>query len=440
MNTNSGERVSMNHWTQVTGFFGGSGQSIVVVADRSTKVESGVSFRDTPLCARYCWRRQPLLNRLVRLVSRLLLLAGVSFLLVSPIAAANLALSITTLTTENLPDLDAEITVRDEGDRPFSGLSSEEVKVFIDGQRVENYSVTPIRRNQDSRRIIFLLEKSARMKGDSFFRARSVIRLIVQRLAPTDMYALLTFSDRVEIVQDLTEEKFRANRQLSQLSLEPGSMTDAQAVKHLFMYLPKAGLNHACLVIVTSGDAEQGHEDVSTVSPRIAESNIEIVGISVNESPDGLDTLGELVGLLGGKAFYFQKPSDVWTIFRHIDRNADGLYRIHVEQAHPKDFAIHSLKVVLEVYGITASDDAGYIGAPGEGINPKDMQQRYFLRTSWTAFFFIALGAFLATVVLLSVEKYIPIKLFGWKTYPLVAAVGGLCGFLFSRLLFLIPG
>jgi len=352
--------------------------------------------------------------------------------------AEELGINFRVLDTSNLPNLSAELEVIDEGGRPIEGLSSQDIQIFIDGVQSWKYSFFPLRQSGQGIDIIILVQCTADMKGDIFFRVKKSVKQIVERLAPNDRVSLITYNNTIDIVQDLTEDKLKINRLLHRTPLLEGSVSLLQVLNHALSFWNSETLTGAKIIAVVPDIQLDSYNLLNSLKKKILDLHIVLLALEVGESSPSR-YIREFFRGLGGNHFNYRDENDIWALFKAMNATASGQYLLSIPQAHSLDFRTHVMKIRIEIRGISAEREVSYIGASGEGINPKYSNRRQLFTGFWLFFFCISFGAFCAVSILFLLEKLGTIEQARNTVFLKVAFIGATLGFIIALLLSVMP-
>src|SRR5688572_25013013 len=129
-----------------------------------------------------------------------LLHLGASLALAAP------SLELETVDVTRLPELSLGFAAHDSAGEPLGGLRSAALRLFLDGQPLDGFTVGSAAQRQKCA-VLFVVENSAHVRGRDFFELRSMVNEIAERLGPSDRVGLLSVSDQVTPQSQLTQDK-----------------------------------------------------------------------------------------------------------------------------------------------------------------------------------------------------------------------------------------
>lgn len=336
------------------------------------------------------------------------------------------------------PFLSVDFYALEDNERPLSGLSRNEVKLFLDGKKIRNFTILPLKTQDESNDIVFVLQNTLSMKGDNYYWSKFVVKSIVERLATEDRIALISFSDKTQILLDLSNEKFRLNRMLQKTSLRKGSLSIYEAILFAALSWENQIKKDLTLIVLFNQPLFADTQQKQNLKEILSSRKIKLIAVNFNNSKN-YSGLQSFIDSCEGSYKVFRKKSDIWSLFKLIDSKSNGLYRLLIPKVISNDFASHSLKLVIEMFGLNASVACHFIGAPDEGVNPHTYSTYQLFSENWSSFFFASAGAFSLVLLLFISEKLFHFFHFHRLAYLLALIIGAIAGLLLIELITSLP-
>jgi tight adherence protein B len=130
------------------------------------------------------------------------LLAVVLLLATAPPAAAQEGLSIREVDTSASPEVRVVVSLAEP-----RALTPDDLILFEDGARVPSLTVTPLDTSGRPVDVVLTLDTSGSMQGEPIASAVNAARRFVRSVPPEVRLGLVTFADRANVVQPLTEDR-----------------------------------------------------------------------------------------------------------------------------------------------------------------------------------------------------------------------------------------
>lgn len=352
--------------------------------------------------------------------------------------AEKFTIAVNSLSTEDLPQLEATFTVIDASGKPIFGLSHGEVKVLVDGRRQYNYTVTPIRPEGEGISLIILMQTISTMRGEIFYHSKRIVTNLLNRLAPEDTVALVTYDDKITVLNQLTDEKFRLHRELQKIQLYDGLLSLDMALSKLAETFTESALTDSIILLLYHQTTSIDSGTIETMKDLISDKNIKLLVVPV-KSPQQPAYINHFVSKIGGTLITYEDKNDLWSLSKFLNPDSSGLYKLTLQSGHTVDYEPHTMTIAVEFFGFSASREVSYIGSSGFGINPQYRWDTYLSSSPWFVFFFVMVGCFCGVLCLAIGEKFNRGRRFHWFAYVIVSLAGGLIGFILSRLTQHIP-
>ena len=258
------------------------------------------------------------------------------------------------------------VRVVDRNNRPISNLQKSDFKVFEDGieQKIEFFS-----KGEVPTKYTLLVDNSGSLRQliDQVIEAS---KIMVASNRPGDETSIIRFisSDKIEILEDFTQNKTDLNEALDNMYIEGGqtAIIDAVylAVERLNQAQPKgkdADRTRQAIVLITDGEDRASYYKESQLLELLKESDVQIYVIGfvnllsaekgfISKSPQGKAKafLERLATQTGGKAYFPAGGGDLNNIARDISGELRTQYSIgYIPTNDRQDGTFRNIKVVV---------------------------------------------------------------------------------------------
>lgn len=258
------------------------------------------------------------------------------------------------------------VRVVDRNNRPVSNLQKSDFKVFEDGveQQIEFFS-----KGEVPTKYTLLVDNSGSLRQliDQVIEAS---KIMVAANRPGDETSVIRFisSDKIEILEDFTQNKNDLNEALDNMYIEGGqtAIIDAVylAVERLNQAQPKgkdADRTRQAIVLITDGEDRASYYTETQLLELLKESDVQIYVIGfvnllsaekgfISKSPQGKAKafLERLAGQTGGKAYFPAGGGELNSIARDISSELRTQYSIgYIPTNDRQDGTFRNIKVVV---------------------------------------------------------------------------------------------
>lgn len=258
------------------------------------------------------------------------------------------------------------VRVVDRNNRPVSNLQKSDFKVFEDGvpQQIEFFS-----KGEVPTRYTLLVDNSGSL-GQLIDQVIEASKIMVAANRPGDETSVIRFisSDKIEILEDFTQNKNDLNDALDNMYKEGGqtAIIDAVylAVERLNQAQPKgkdADRTRQAIVLITDGEDRASFYTENQLAELLKESDVQIYVVGfvnllsaekgfISKSPQGKAKafLERLANETGGKVYYPGGGGDLASIARDISSELRAQYSIgYIPTNDRRDGTFRNIRVVV---------------------------------------------------------------------------------------------
>lgn len=161
--------------------------------------------------------------------------------------------------------------------------------------------------------ICLALDCSTSMKGEKLDIAKATAIQLINRLKPQDIFSMVSFSDRAEVIIPATRQsnlqRFESRLQMLQTSggteIFQGLQTAYDEVRR---YASPRNINH--IILITDGRTYGDEQDCYNLAKQAADGGIGISGFGIGSSWNDI-FLDHLANITGGTSMYVSQPKDI---------------------------------------------------------------------------------------------------------------------------------
>jgi Ca-activated chloride channel homolog len=176
-----------------------------------------------------------------------------------------------------------------------------------------------------------VLDVSTSMKGEKLDVAKATAIQLMHRLRPQDIFSVVTFSDRAEVIIPSSRniDMHRAQSRIQMLNTSGGTeiFQGLQAgVEEVRQYLKPDAVNH--IILLTDGQTYGDERACLELAQQASEQGIGISGLGIGNGWNDI-FLDTLAGRTGGNCMYVNDPQDIQ---RLLTEKFDRLSQIIAEE------------------------------------------------------------------------------------------------------------
>ena len=173
----------------------------------------------------------------------------------APLLTNSFQISIDSLANNKFPQLDAYLSVLDVQGFPITGLGKDNFVVSEDGLAISDFNISEYSNSDEALAIVLAIDTSGSMDSSKspspMENAVEAAKDFVSKLGPQDFVAVVTFSDEVKILSELSNDKSRISSDLD--GLEPGGATAINDAIVESINILKNRSERRAIILITDG-------------------------------------------------------------------------------------------------------------------------------------------------------------------------------------------
>lgn len=256
----------------------------------------------------------------------LVLLAG----LAPAVAGEPASVQITQFDLGAFPAVKAFISVLDDEGRPVAGLTWKDVAlaenglpVAVDGMRMSGTAGA-----REALSLAIVIDRSGSMTGAKMDQAKASVDRFLSLMEPGDRASLITFSDTVVTVEQLTESNERLNDAAQ--SIEAGGHTALYDAVAAGVRSVEGASGRKAVIVLTDGIANRGALDIDQAIAAAVEeyASVYVIGLGADARTARLE---RIAGETGGSYFFTPAADGLREIYETISNRIRNEYVISYE-------------------------------------------------------------------------------------------------------------
>ena len=276
--------------------------------------------------------------------------------------SAAFTVNILNVDNENYPTVKASVSVSDAQGFPITEIDSSSFKISEDNQPVTTFTISPYKNTEQPLAIALVMDTSGSMVGTPLSNSIEAAKNFILMLTPTDQLAIITFSSKPLVIQEITSDKETGNLALDGVKAE-GDTALYDAIVEATNTL-KNRSERKVIVLLTDG------EDSGISQFTFDQSVNEAVRWSIPIYPIGFGgvdkaELERLSILTGGFAQINPDSSTLSSAFQIVLDNLREQYLLEFTSSLAADGMEHELAVTVDYQNGTARADSKFIAIPG---------------------------------------------------------------------------
>jgi Ca-activated chloride channel family protein len=256
----------------------------------------------------------------------------------------------------------AAVTARDTDDRFVPDLGRDDFLLEEDGKP---QTILDFQLERRPFTVALLIDASGTMK-EEMGEVHAAAGGFVEALGDGDQALVVSFSDKVFLLQDLTGDRSLLQRAISSVEAQgPTAWHDALLV--VLRRLGREEGRRAVVLLTDGGDtASQASYEDTLERARLSESLVYTIGLGTS----GLDLsarsrLKELAEMTGGRAFMVSKEEELRQVYAQILADLRNLYYLTYEPSDQEwNGAWRRISLDVKGRGLKVRTRAGYYGVP----------------------------------------------------------------------------
>ena len=214
-----------------------------------------------------------------------------------PASAADLLLVINQVSLDRFPEVTVYFTAVDSSGLPITDISKDRIQVLHNGKSVPDVSLQLAEAEQDGLAVAVAIDVSGSMKGKPLDSARGAVRTFMERMGPRDKGAVISFGEKVTVVQDLTNDRNALNGALDSLAAV-GNTTLYDGIYQAIQTVSKQALGRRAVVVITDGEDTHSSLKLEDVIDIARKTNTPVSVIALGQVK--MEPMERLVRLTGG--------------------------------------------------------------------------------------------------------------------------------------------
>lgn len=244
------------------------------------------------------------------------------------------AVQVNAVSTDGWPIVEATVTVLDASGQPVTGLTQDALTASAGGSSLPVMSVRPISDAELGIAVVFTFDVSGSMAGPPLEQAKLAGKSLLAQLKPSDVVAIVSFSDGVNVVQPFTGDREAAERAIDGLSAV-GSTALYGGVQQSIDLANQAPLPRQAIVLLSDGNdyGGIGNADSGSTLAAAGESRSLIYTIGLGSEIDR-GYLGALAQAGRGQFLQAPAPEDLVTLYDQTGQILRSQYAIALDASN----------------------------------------------------------------------------------------------------------
>jgi len=274
----------------------------------------------------------------------------------------NFRVTIDKVAVNRFPTLDVYVSVVDAQGFPIEGLSTENFSMTDDGETITNFMAESYQNVEQPLAIVIAIDTSGSMaKGSTpipLTNAVNAAKDFVAQLSAQDQVAILSFSDTVNLIQELTTDRSNINSALD--SLIPKGATALNDAVVQSIDLLKNRSDRRAIILLTDGRPEG--KNLFTTDQALQEASTWAIPIyTIGFGRVDADQLTRLAQISGGVPQIQPDSLALSGAFNSIIRIFREQYHLEVSSNLAADNNQHDLEVTVNYQGSDVKDAEKFI-------------------------------------------------------------------------------
>lgn len=264
--------------------------------------------------------------------------------------------------TNEFPKVQLNLSILNAQGFPITALTSNEISLKEDGKEIDNFSLSTFVNDEEPLAVVILIDTSGSMKpvgnqnplGDAVAAASN----FVDQLSADDYVAVISFADKVTLLQDLTTDKSDISMNLQSLRANGSTVMNDAIVSALNLLTNRS--ERRAIVLITDGrpDGDQKYNFNNALNLAAARS-IPIYPIGFGDVDD--EQLQKLAEMSGGIAQVKPDSQELSAAFSSILALFREKYALSYTSLLTADDASHQVEVRMDYQGESQSALINYV-------------------------------------------------------------------------------
>ncbi|MBC7868669.1 VWA domain-containing protein [Candidatus Saccharibacteria bacterium] len=270
-----------------------------------------------------------------------------------------LSLRINQVETCNPSVISAYVAVTNGDGAVTKGLVKDDVKVYLDGGEVKNFSFNSVDTKAQPITNALAIDHSGSMRGAAMENAKSAAISYVAKLKTGDQVSVTQFDNLIETLMAASTDKTTATRVIS--GIQPrGDTAVYDAIIAGLGTVPDCG--RKALTVLTDGtDTASKNYSESSVISEINKSNLPVFAVGVVGSQFNPASIRKIAESTGGQYFEANTPSEIAGLYDKINNQLTGQFVANLKLSLKKDGSVHRLKIISSVEGSDTSSERSFV-------------------------------------------------------------------------------
>jgi len=205
------------------------------------------------------------------------------------------------------------------------------------------YSVPPTQKNHASPplNLCLVLDRSTSMQGNKMDTVKATAIQIIRKLKPQDIFSVVAFSDRAEVIVPSTREVDRSKQETRIKMLQPSGGTEAFAglemgYNEILRNFSPSLVNH--VIMLTDGQTYGDEKKCLRLAQQAREQGIGISGLGIGSEWND-NFMDELASTTGGSSMYVPQTENIQHALMDKFNQLGNAYAddVHLEFAKPEN-------------------------------------------------------------------------------------------------------
>ena len=270
--------------------------------------------------------------------------------------------SIDSIAYNKFPQLETFVSVIDQEGFPVLGLNDQDILIKEDSVINNHFQISPYSNDDEKLAVAILIDTSSSMDSSKspthLDNAIAAAQGFIGKLSSQDLVAVITFSDNVNVLSELTDNKVAVSSRLNSLKPDGATAMNDAIIKALDML--KSRSERKAIILITDG--EPYGDQLYTFDQAFAQASISKIPIyPIGFGDVNKDQLMKLADATGGSEQIKPNSDAVSEAFDSILGVFREKYLLIVQSNILPDNKEHDLEIFVNYQGGTQSADEKFI-------------------------------------------------------------------------------